>query len=119
MVSQDLSAELLQRLLTRLDHIEYRLVKDQQHEVSLVNEQLSDLRESVDDMVEAKRLEEADLLEAQDIAIADFHAYAPRVVPSAPPPTFGGGHRGPGSEPPRAASVTAGVSPDQASQAVR
>ena len=73
---------LVQRLLTRMDHLEYGLL-DQS------NRQLQDLTGVVDNMRRAR------LLEQEDNLLADMLAAAPRAVPPA------ASHRGPGSEPPR------------------
>ena len=91
------------------------------------------MRDSIGDIVEAKHIAYAHMLEAYDIAIAEHYARAPRraqasspdvsgptvkgeqgaPVPSAPPPSFGGGHRGPGSEPSRNVSAPEGASANQ------
>ena len=70
---------LLQRLLTRMDHLEFGLMERSRHDVQ-------ELKDSIGRFQKARRLE------AEDSMVANALAYAPR----APPP--GIGHRGPGSE---------------------
>ena len=79
----DVTLQLLQRLLTRIDHLEFNVVGNQRAEVEDAREEIESVRETV------KRMERARQLEAQDIAWADAWARAPRQQPS-------GGHRGPG-----------------------
>ena len=86
-----LSQSLLQRLLTRLDHIEFRVLRDQQQESSASRDELQSLRAAIDNMNRARQLE------AQDSLLADAQALAPRAVPAQAPPS--GSHRGPGALP--------------------
>ena len=99
MVQQDVPDTLLQRLLNRLDHIEYRLVPGSRDEAT---------RDAL------SQFQRARLLEQQDQLIADIVASAPRQVPTV------ASHRGPGAYPalprPLPAGHAAVASPD-ASQA--
>ena len=79
----DQMQQLLQRLLTRMDFIEHRLVGDARADLLDYNDQLQDMRDQVNEWQRARELE------AQDSLIADTVAAAPR-------PVFG--HRGPGGE---------------------
>ena len=92
MVDQSLVPELLQRLLSRLDHIEFGLLKHQQAETEVARQDIDVLGETISNMERARRLE------AQDSLLADAIASAPRAALMS--------HRGPGilpaaSAPPR------------------
>ena len=87
---QDMTPQLLQRLLSRLDFIEYRLIRDNQSDTV---EQVERLRTDMTKFREAARLE------AADRALADAWAVAPRYAHV--------GHRGPGAEPMRPAPARA------------
>ena len=88
----NLSQELLQRFLTRMDHIEYRLIQEQKDDVSDARADIEDVKAMIGHMQRARQLE------AQDIAIADALARAPRQVPAV------GSHRGPGAVAPSKAA---------------
>ena len=68
---QDMTPQLLQRLLPRLDFIEYRLVRDNQSDTV---EQVERLR------TDRSKFREAARLEAADRALADAWAVAPRFA---------------------------------------
>ena len=79
MVEPSQIGPLIQRLLTRMNHLEFRLLRD-------ANEQLQDVSRDLDTMRRARQLEAADMF------LADAWAVAPR------PPPASASHRGPGSE---------------------
>ena len=101
----DVSQQMFQRLLTRIDVIEHNLILSQKSDAGDTRTELEGVKEKV------RRMERARQLEAQDLAWADAWARAPRVQP----PT---GHRGPGAEPaPQAATLPKPASPsDQAAR---
>ena len=84
MEAQDPSV-LFQALLTRLDHIEFRLCKDQQEETRDAKDQLADVREEI------MRMHKARIMEQEDRLLADTLAAAPR----ASLPCMAASHRGP------------------------
>ena len=90
-----LSQELLQRFMKRLDHIEYRMLRDQQQESQMHKEDLHSLASKLDSMERARRLE------AEDSLLADSLARAPRAAQVA------ASHRGLGSLPQPAAPPAA------------
>ena len=61
----DVSQQLLQRLLTRVDFIEHTLISGQKSDVDNTRHELESVRETV------RRMERARQLEAQDLAWAD------------------------------------------------
>ena len=94
----DTTQQLVQRLLTRMDHLEYRLIRDTRHDVEHTHDELSQLRSVVGHMQKARKME------AEDSLVANTLAEAPRAQPAhAParaPAPCSVGHRGPGVEPP-------------------
>ena len=84
MAQHGVEDSLLQRLLSRLDHIEYRLMADSREEIAQV-------KSSVEHMREAR------LQEQHDNMIADMLAAAPRVVSVPTQQQAVASHRGPGA----------------------
>ena len=82
MVEPSQIGPLIQRLLTRMVHMEYRVLRD-------ATDHLQDVSRDLETMRRAHQLEAADMY------LADAWAAAPRPPPA---PTS---HRGPGSEAPR------------------
>ena len=104
-----LSQDMLQRLLTRLDHIEFRVLREQQQQSQSSQDELLALRSVIDDMQHARQLE------AQDLLVANAQAQAPRAVPPSAPASMS--HRGPGVLPapvqPQASVGSPVASPEQ------
>ena len=80
---ESIPTELLQRRLTRLDFVEYTLVKQNANDVKRVRDDVDHIRR-------------ARLQEQEDTLIADAYAYAPRAQPQAAAPAPAS-HRGPGA----------------------
>ena len=82
----DVTHQLLHGLLSRIDHLEFNVMQTQRSDVERARGEVDSVEATVSRTVGGRQLE------AQDIAIADAWARAPRHVPS-------GGHRGPGAAP--------------------
>ena len=84
MVEHELQEPVLQRLLNRLDRIEYRLVADSRDDISQLKDAVSNFHK-------------ARLQEQHDTMIADMWAAAPRAATQASPAPQVASHRGPGA----------------------